>query len=153
MADNNNAQGTQNTPQTTAETQPNATPAETGGKTFTQEEVNQIVADRLARERSKATGKSDPLAEKEQALNARENRLKCRELISCDKHYPPQLLDLIDTADFSTFKAQADKFLKAFPSIAGDAHTGMTVVCTGGEHGAGIGESAGDPIGEAFRRR
>ena len=153
MADNNTAQGAQSIPQTTAETQPNATPAETGGKTFTQEEVNQIVADRLARERSKAAGKPDPLAEKEQELNARENGIKCRELISRDKHYPPQLLDLIDTADFNTFKAQADKLLKAFPSIAGDAHTGMTVVCTGGPHGVGVGDLAGDPIGEAFRRR
>lgn len=36
-----------------------ATPAGTGGKTFTQEQVNQIVSDRLAREREKQTGGED----------------------------------------------------------------------------------------------
>lgn len=36
-----------------------ATPAGTGGKTFTQEQVNQIVSDRLAREREKQTGSED----------------------------------------------------------------------------------------------
>ncbi len=156
MADTNNTpQSAQGTLQNQAETQTqsnNATPTETGGKTFTQEEVNQIVADRLARERSKAAGKPNPLAEKEQELNVRENSLKCRELISRNKHYPSQLLDLIDTTDFDKFKAQADKLLKAFPSIAGDAHTSMIVMSTGVEHGVGIGD-LGDPIGEAFRRR
>lgn len=42
-----------NTQQTTP------TPEGTGGKTFTQDEVNKIVSDRLAREREKQTGSED----------------------------------------------------------------------------------------------
>lgn len=37
----------------------NSTPEGTGGKTFTQAQVNQIVSDRLAREREKQTGSED----------------------------------------------------------------------------------------------
>lgn len=52
------------------------------GRTFTQAEVNRIIADRLARERSK----QEPTAEEQRAreLDARENRLKCREYL--DQH-------------------------------------------------------------------
>lgn len=69
----NTTQGAQSAQQNTAEVQTqqtNATPAGTGGKTFTQEEVNRIVADRLARERSKAAPEQtpDPLAEREKNL-------------------------------------------------------------------------------------
>ena len=147
---NTAAQGAQNAQQTNpAETrQNNATPAATGGKTFTQDEVNQIVADRLARERSKAEPKADPLAAREQQLADRENDLKCRELVNSNTHYPSQLLDLIDTHDFDTFKNSADKWLEAFPGIAGDSPTGVTV-CTGGDLSNPPSE---DPIGAAFRR-
>lgn len=44
---------------TTQQQTTDATPAGTGGKTFTQEQVNQIVSDRLAREREKQTGIED----------------------------------------------------------------------------------------------
>lgn len=43
------------------------TPEETGGKTFTQDEVNKIVSDRLAREREKQTGGEDYKAKYEAA--------------------------------------------------------------------------------------
>ena len=45
----------------------NSTPEGTGGKTFTQEQVNQIVSDRLAREREKQTGSEDYKAKYEAA--------------------------------------------------------------------------------------
>lgn len=98
----NTTQGAQSAQQNTAEAQPqqtNANPAGTGGKTFTQEEVNRIVADRLARERSKAAPEQtpDPLAEREKDLAAREHAMQCRELVAGNKHYPAQLLDVLDT--------------------------------------------------------
>lgn len=151
---NNTAPGAQSAQQSTAEAQTqqtNATPAGTGGKTFTQEEVNRIVADRLARERSKATAEPtpDPLAEREKDLTAREHAMKCREFVAGNKHYPAQLLEVLDTSDFDAFKDKADKLLAAFPNIAGDAKPvpRFTSSCPGVPA-----VSSSDAIGEAFRR-
>ena len=94
----------------------NATQTESGEKLFTQEQVNQIVSERLARERSKAATEQTTL-DREKALDAREQALKCRELVAADKKYPAKLLDVLDTADFDSFKAQADKLLEVFPQV------------------------------------
>ena len=64
MTDNNTVDTTQQ--ETTTQPEENGT-----GKTFTQEEVNNIVRERLARERAKAPDDAD--------LTARENDLKARE--------------------------------------------------------------------------
>ena len=91
----------------------NSTPGETGGsKTFTQEEVNRIVSERLAKEKAKAEPKED---EREQALKARESRLDCREYIA-NKGYPAELLDMLDTSDAEKFRASVDKLVQLFPS-------------------------------------
>lgn len=99
----------------------NATQTESGEKLFTQEQVNQIVSERLARERSKAATEQ-ATTDREKALDAREQALKCRELVAGDKKYPAKLLDVLDTADFDSFKAQADKLLETFPHM-GDTFT------------------------------
>lgn len=85
----------------------------TGGKTFTQEELNRIVSDRLAREREKQP-KDD---EREQALKAREARLDCRDYLD-SKKYPAALLDVLDSSDVEKFKAAADALVGKFPSVA-----------------------------------
>lgn len=85
----------------------------TGGKTFTQEEVNRIVSDRLTREREKQP-KDD---EREQALKAREARLDCRDYLD-SKKYPAALLDVLDSSDVEKFKAAADALVGKFPSVA-----------------------------------
>ena len=59
----------------------NATQTESGEKLFTQEQVNQIVSERLARERSKAATEQ-ATTDREKALDAREQALKCRELVA-----------------------------------------------------------------------
>lgn len=104
-----------------AQEQPNADPAGTGepaaqGKTFTQEEVNRIVSDRLARERAKAEA---PAADERVAeLATREEQLKCRELIADESSiYPAALLKVLDASDFEQFKKTADALLEAFPKI------------------------------------
>ena len=88
----------------------NATPAETGepsGKMFTQEDVNRIVSERLARDReNRSTQQQND--EKETALKARESRLDCRDYVT-EKKYPSELLDMLDTSDVDKFKATADK--------------------------------------------
>lgn len=67
MNDNNTQQQTKD-----------ATPAGTGGKLFTQEEVNKIVAERLAREREKLTQQT-AIDEREKALREREQAFEAKE--------------------------------------------------------------------------
>ena len=99
-------------------TQPNnADPAENGDqgkeqKMFTQEEVNNIVSERLKRDREKREG-AQTANEKEQALNDRENRLSCREYI-VEKGYRMELLDILSTADVNQFRASADKLYEIY---------------------------------------
>ena len=57
---------------------------ETGERTFTQDDVNRIVQDRLAKDREKA---SKELNEREQELAQREFRLNSRQKL-IDKGYP-----------------------------------------------------------------
>lgn len=82
-----------------------------GGKMFTQEDVNRIVSERLAREREKPVDD-----ERERALRAREARLDCRDYLD-SKKYPVKLLDLLDSSDVEKFKAAADAMIEGFPSI------------------------------------
>lgn len=101
----------ENTQQTTTQT-----PEGTGGKMFTQDEVNKIVSERLARERAKA----EPTAidERETALKAREARLDCRdyleELSKGGKAASSVLglLDILDTTDSEKFKQTVSALLE-----------------------------------------
>lgn len=54
------------------------TPERTGGKLFTQDEVNKIVSDRLAREREKLTQQT-AFEEREKALQEREKAFEAKE--------------------------------------------------------------------------
>lgn len=99
------------------DTQPaNAAPAANGeqgnGKMFTQEEVNNIVSERLKRDREKRA-ETQTETEKEKALNDRENRLSCREYIG-EKGYRVELLDILDTSDAEKFKTAADKIHEVY---------------------------------------
>ena len=92
------------------------TPGASGGeRTFTQDEVNRIVQDRLARERDKLTGQTKK-DEREKALEAREARLDCREYLD-SKGYPAALLEVLDSSDTAKFKAAADKLVELFPGV------------------------------------
>ena len=138
---------------TTQQPESSPTPGENGGepgKTFTQEDVNRIVSERLARERDKAAlerAKEDPTEQREKALAAREAAMSCREYIS-GKGYPAALADILDTADADKFKSQVDKLVELFPEIdpAVAAKTPKFTRSTTGRPGG-----FGDPIAEAFR--
>lgn len=80
------------------------------GKMFTQEDVNRIVSERLAREREKLED------DREKDLKAREARLDCRDYLD-SKKYPTKLLDLLDSTDVEKFKTAADAMVEGFPSI------------------------------------
>jgi len=123
----NNDNKAQSAAQQTQQQSNNAAPAATGepaaaGKTFTQEEVNAIIRDRLARERAKT---DQPDKSKEQEISAREAKLDCREYID-NKGYPKELLNLFDTSNIETFKGSVENLIKAFPSIVGTKATGGT---------------------------
>ena len=127
--------------------QQNATPADNGGdqgRMFTQDEVNKIVSDRLARERAK--GEPSPQELKEKELSARENRIACREYI-IETGIPDKLLDIFPTDNVDAFKTSCDLLGKAFPQVFGQS-TGITVR-TGGEHGVGL---STDDFSQAFRK-
>lgn len=109
---------------TTNTEQPNTqTPEASGGqgvKMFTQDEVNRIVSERLAREREKLTQqpqedeREKALREREKALEARENRAACQDYLDSlpvkDK-YKTALLEALDTSDAEKFKATAEKLI------------------------------------------
>ena len=125
------------------------TPEDSGGqgenRTFTQEEVNRIVADRLARERAKS--EPSPADEREQALKAREAKLDCREYLDA-QGYPATLLDVLDSSDMAKFKASVEKLVKAFPALVG----AQRPTFEGWKPGEGGRLSGGpDPIAAAFR--
>ena len=86
--------------------EPTATQADqTGGqKTFTQDDVNRIVQDRLAKDWEKA---SKELGEKEQELAQREFRLNSRQKL-IDKGYPESLLDALNCSSEEAFDKALD---------------------------------------------
>lgn len=87
-------------------------------RTFTQEEVNRIISERLARERSKA----EPTEEEKRIsdLNARESKVTCSEWL-IGKGYPENIktgmLEMFDTSNADNFKNNVEKLLKTFPAI------------------------------------
>lgn len=120
------------------------TPEDAGGqgeRLFTQEELNRIVGDRLAR--AKRETDTD---EREAALKAREARLDCREFLS-DKKYPAELLDILPTADVDTFKASVEQLAGLFRNMEDDGPT-ITVDLSAPLTGS---PRRSDPIADAFK--
>ena len=126
----------------------NGNPPEDNTKTFTQDEVNKIISERLARERAKG---DDPLETREKELTARENALKCREYLA-EKGHPPALLDIFDTGDDEQFKGKVDKLFAAFPNLNAESKPAPI----DGIRPAPVGQhplTKGDAIAEAFKRK
>lgn len=111
MTDNN----TQNTTQ-----QENTPPEENGptGKMFTQEEVNNIVRERLNRVKAGAAEQDERAAaleqreteiqQREQAMQQKEARATCADHCK-EKGYDSAFLDLLDTSNPEQFNALVDK--------------------------------------------
>lgn len=101
-----------------AEQQGNTQPEENGPRLFTQEEVNQIVRERLARERAKSTLSQD---EQEQAdLAQRELRLQQREWLIEHGLPADDIADFIynvDTRSMEAFEQSMDGLLNAVEFI------------------------------------
>ena len=123
----------------------NSTPEASGGtgteRTFTQEEVNRIVSERLAREREKMAPSEADQREKE--LTA----LACKEYINA-KGYPAELLEVLDTSDAERFKGAVKKLLQLFPAMDPAAPAAKAARFTGPMRDT-VPER--DEIAEAFR--
>ena len=137
-ADNNVNTGANNAPGANAGTE----------RTFTQKEVDNIVQERIARERRKNEPTPEQIREKE--LTARESAMTCKEYIA-EQNYPKGLLELFDTADHEQFKQKVDKMKELFPGVFADLGKKPAFFTKGTNGGAGLGGS--DPIAEAFKLR
>ena len=121
---------------------PNTTPsaaqqAENNGseRMFSQSELNTIIADRLARERSKAgdldarekdlKAREEAFEAKSQRFNQWEAREACKAYLT-DNHISAALLDKLDTSDPEAFKTA----VKAVQSVTGNGFT-VTKTTTG----------------------
>ena len=83
-----------------------ATPAadQAGGKTFSQDDVNRIVHERLARDREKA---SEEVSKKEQELADREFRLNSRQKL-IDRGYPESIMEALNCSSEEAFNKALD---------------------------------------------
>ncbi len=81
-----------------------ATVQVTGEKTFTQDDVNRIVQDRLAKDRAKS---SEELSKKEEELLQREFRLNSRQKL-IDRGYPEDILDVLNCSSEEAFNKALD---------------------------------------------
>lgn len=73
-------------------------------RTFSQQEVDEIVKNRLARERKKAGTGEDARSDKEKSLEARELRLMAREKL-LDTGMPSKLADILKYTDEESLDA------------------------------------------------
>ena len=131
--------------------QPTTQPADNGDqdskKMFSQEEVNKIVSERLARDREKRSTQQQEDT-KELSLKARESKLDCREYLS-EKKYPAELLDILDTSDVEKFKAAADKIQSVYGVDDKRARFANPPRFAAPSNGGGT-SAANDPIRNAF---
>lgn len=143
MTDNNTQNATQ---------QQNTTPPEengTAGKTFTQEEVNSIVRERLARERAKGAANPDDTgssmdAEKAALAAEREKLDTDRRNFECERYckengLDTELVQMIGADETEAFKKKAEALRSIFARATDDKHVGTyTTFSTGAEHGTAL---------------
>lgn len=139
-ADNNVNTGANNAPGANAGTE----------RTFTQKEVDNIVQERIARERRKNEPTPEQIREKE--LTARESAMTCKEYIA-EQNYPKGLLELFDTADHEQFKQKVDKMKELFPDVFADPSKKPSFIFTKGTNGGVCLGGSNDPIADAFKRK
>lgn len=131
----------------------NSTPEENGGqgeKMFSQDDVNRIVSERLAREREKYAQqpkedeRETALRERENGLKARESRLACQDYLD-EKKLPSELLDVIGTDDAEKFTATVEKLVELAPKIYKNPQLEKVII-------PGVTNSGpSDPIAQAFK--
>lgn len=115
-----------------------------GEKTFSQDDVNRIIQERLARAKAEPTEKETALEKKEKELNAREQKIKAKELFA-EKKLPEELIDILDYSDGKKLEDSIQILAKAFHARPG------SVVIRGGKPAEGnTGPIGADPIRAAM---
>lgn len=104
-------------------------------KTFTQDDVNRIVGERLSKDRSR--NEAD-FVKRENDLKQRELAMTAREMLA-EKGLPKDLADILRYSDEETLKTAIDK-IQEFRS----KDTGGYVLINGGENRLPQGDSRGD---------
>jgi len=94
-----------------------------GGKTFTQDQVNAIVGERLQKERQKSEA---DIVIREQKLNQREFLLTAKNTLR-DRGYPADLLDVLKCTDSESL----DKALGILENNLGAMHRNHVIKTTG----------------------
>ena len=79
-------------------------------KAFTQEEVNTIIQDRLAKEKAKF---DKQISDMQEDIKRREKRLEAREKLQ-EKGLPAELIDLVKLDSDETFKSSLDILENAY---------------------------------------
>lgn len=79
---------------------------------YTKAEVSEIVKSRLERERARAAKPSPEMLQRIADLEARENRVACREYIA-ERGFPLEMLEVIDTSNAEEFMLKAEKMYEA----------------------------------------
>lgn len=117
-------------------------------KVFTQEDVNRIVQERLARDRESRSA-SQQAASDDAArladLERRENTLSCREYIA-ENNYEPGLLEILSTDNAEDFKSKVAKLLELAPHLDHNQKVPHVVAAT-----RGGGSGFQDAIAAAFK--
>lgn len=132
MADNN-----KNTEPNGATTHPEDNGGQPEGKTFTQDEVNRIVSERLTRERSKLTdpteldAREQAISIKEKALNDRIIRLELRALEGYEHKLLERLIDLTavkvdEKGTVTGLKEAAEIVAQEFPAVKREYRRGSS---------------------------
>lgn len=118
-----------------------------GEKTFTQDDVNRIVQERLAKERSKGTGNAgDELYKRAAELDMRERKLTAREKLR-EKGLPEYLADALNMNTDEDFQKSMEAVLK----MKGETGGGAGPEPVGKMSPIGKVQSAGTKDGDSIR--
>lgn len=122
----------------------------TEGKIFTQEDVNRIVQERLAKERSKAAGNGDDeLSKRAAELDMRERKLNAREALK-KEGLPDYLVDALNMNTDEDFR----KSMEAIKKWKGESQAiGGVVIGTGDPIGKVVKDGRFDDLRYAFGLR
>lgn len=103
-------------------------------RTFTQDEVNKIIADRLAREKEKSSvAAAEQYTAKLNELETMKSKLECKEFLM-DNDYPMEMLEVMNTSDVEQFKANASKL---FDTIARGTKRTVSAPAFNADNGGG----------------
>lgn len=108
-----------NTDNTNSTAPTGAEQEQTTAKTFTQDEVNSIVSERLKRERESITKQ---LEQREKELQAKENAFECKEWLK-EKGYPTDLTELFNAENKEDFITRVSAMVEKYPNFYKTAAT------------------------------